>query len=396
MNHHKTSQHGKVREPTVHCNFCHFGAIDHKSWLLHVNKHHQRQILPKWISCTVCKLLLPDEQSLDRHMNSSSGHREKKTSHPCLFCSKVFATTYRLYTHSNDHHRKQLEDQWLPCSACKSYLPDESSLKNHTIHAHQRPFKAPKPITCTFCPEICFTKHSFIQHANSSHFLNISESKWKICSKCHSYFPDRNSLKEHKHKDFLDAHKENMGRDMKCPFCQMNFKTLELMCAHAKQRHPLLIPSTWICCQLCQYSFPSVPIFAMHNQQTHKFFTCFECLRKFSAESMLLTHAKQKHGLASVDDWLQSVENNLEVKKYIAPQNSDAFENCLKLKRSDARVMDVQVSLSTDIISSWHRCEECSCYLQSRQLLRKHCLLHQSVVSHQVINRQCPIFFIFS
>lgn len=325
---HKTSQHGKYREALEECKFCDYRAIDQKSWLLHVNKHHQMQISNIWIACTVCKLFLPDEQSLDSHMNSSSGHRETKASHACSFCSKVFATTYRLYTHANDQHLQQLQDHWLPCSLCKSHLPDESSLKNHTVQAHQRPFKPPKPVTCKFCSKICFTENNYILHANASHLHGLADSGWTSCSACHGYFPDENTYNEHKHSDFLSAAKAGTGREMKCPFCQKNFQTLEVMCAHVKRRHLEMVPSSWIPCALCQFSLPSVPSFALHNQQTHSLFTCFECLKKFSAQCMLLTHAKQKHALLSVDDWLQNPDSSMKTHSHdMVPQNSYAYDN---------------------------------------------------------------------
>jgi hypothetical protein len=150
-----------------------------------------------------------------------------------------------------------------------------------------------------------------------------------------------------------------------------------LMCTHVKRRHPESAPSTWITCTLCQFSLPSVPIFAMHNQQTHQFYTCYTCQKKFSAESMLLTHAQQKHGLSSIDSWLRNQENSRE----IVLKTSDAFDNSPEQHMLDARVSDVQVSLSSNFLRSWHKCDECNCYLSSRKLLRKHFNLHHSVFS---------------
>ena len=300
--------------------------------------------------------------------------------HQCAYCPKMFYKSYGFFLHSNKAHHELIAKEWIECEACQMFFPSPSSLKAHQNIAH-----APKRIlNCDFCPEEFQTKKLFIKHSNGQHFEQVTQSNWALCGRCNVYFPDLQSLKDHKHREYK---KQNKITQIRCPICNQGFYSKDLCDAHVAKVHgDEKDSSEYIVCELCQINFNSKLLLRNHNLEYHDIHTCFTCDKNFGVKSLYHDHANRIHKTIVLLEWIKckncrlffpcqedlSEHANTSCSPKSKPTKSMKSSELFNFYKDDFDLKHCRVRISSDSFGNYSKCPDCSVHLPSRRALSRH------------------------
>ncbi len=131
-------------EPTTwQCQYCEKTLRSERQYLRHCRSFHREEIKSLWIHCQNCQLLFSDSGNLERHLIKCLRIQpepivsEEKPQIPCQYCSERFLRMKAYIAHSNDSHRKEIEEDptaakiWDRCHSCKKFIPVLISIRKH-------------------------------------------------------------------------------------------------------------------------------------------------------------------------------------------------------------------------------------------------------------------------
>jgi hypothetical protein len=299
--------------------------------------------------------------------------------HQCAYCPKSFYKSYGFFLHSNKAHHELIAKEWVECEVCKMFLPNATSLKAHQNIAH-----APKRIlACDFCPEEFHTTKLLVQHANGKHIEKVAESNWAHCNRCNIYFPDLQSLKDHKHSEFRKKYKVTQIR---CPICSQGFFSKDLCESHVAKIHGENETPLYFVCELCQINFTSKLLLRTHNLEHHDIHTCYICDKNFGVKSLYFDHANRIHKTLLLLEWVKCKNCRLffpsqdELSEHTSTscfpkskptksiKSSEEFNNY----KDDYDLKKCRLRISSDNFGSYRKCSDCNVFLPSKSALTRH------------------------
>ncbi len=260
------------------------------------------------------------------------------------------------------------------------FFPSPSSLKAHQNIAHA----TNRTIHCDFCPDEFQVKKLFIEHANGKHLEQVKGLEWAHCDRCNVYFPDLQSLKDHKHKEYKKQHKEIQ---IKCPVCNQGFYSKDLCDSHVAKIHGEEEDSFMnIVCELCQISFTSQLLLRNHNLECHNIYTCFTCNKNFGVKSLYFEHANRIHKTFVILEWKKCKncrlffpcqEDLLEHTNTSCSHKSKATKSKKPLEefnfyKNQYDLKHCRVKIPSDSFGDYRKCPDCNVYLSSRSAFTRH------------------------
>ena len=194
--------------------------------------------------CVICNRRLGSAYRLKLHQLH---HGEK--SHPCPYCTKLFACQLDVTTHMKNHTRKD---------RCKCEYCDKTFMKNAKLKRHMSVHTGEKPYKCSQCDKR-FTTNSYLKyHYNYNHGLDGTF----VCDKCRKFFVSADLLLEHA----CAARSVVEKREFKCgecgKMCHYKWKLQEHLETHGGTR-------TTFKCELCSRQFLQKRSLVKHIEKIH-------------------------------------------------------------------------------------------------------------------------------
>lgn len=188
----------------------------------------------------------------------------KLKKYPCELCPFV-AYSYRgLRVHMSDHP----EAQWLKCSRCSHYYPDEAKLLAHEARAHKTGEMVKCP--CPLCPRVFYSNASFDEHTQ----LHANGNGIK-CVQCNMLFRTAPELERH-----TERHGPTIAQT--CEDCGRTFVSVRSLQMHRRFSHP----------KCGKRQLPSVKSHSTSHQ-------CPQCEQQFQFASGLQAHTVYRHDYAN-------------------------------------------------------------------------------------------------
>ena len=121
---------------SILCQVCNKSQKSGNKYAIHVNQMHSDFAQTQWISCSHCSLYLPDDDSLAKHKQK---HNQDVARTNCTFCEKTYSRRADFVVHVNKVHRDEaVENNWINCEHCDCILPNDLTLRRHISTAHKR------------------------------------------------------------------------------------------------------------------------------------------------------------------------------------------------------------------------------------------------------------------
>lgn len=225
LNHLNTHKVKHLKEFPYKCEKCQKGFVIKKNYDCHILTHDTDAELP--YECKQCLKRFSNPEHLHRHStvhteNISYSHKyrmfrcskclvtfaNKKdmTEHTCVvpedikvsctYCKKVFKNMQSLYNHKSKVHKDK--DKRVLCSACGKYVTN--------IYTHMLRHTGQKPFPCEFCEKRFVTKPQLNQHV-----MTHSGQKPFVCELCAKTFNTKYNFQVH----------ERVHKGDKCHICQI-------------------------------------------------------------------------------------------------------------------------------------------------------------------------------
>ena len=156
---------------------------------------------------------------------------------------------------------------------------------------------------CKYCGKSYCSSKKLTEHINQEHTGDQTIFACPYCSQqFNQYAVYLDHLKEHKDKvircrvykkefkmitKFRKHAKSNVNQ---CPFCSINFLTLQALQDHVNESHGSDPANVERQCPLCEFTCDSMKVLTKHNQSIHRPYSCNICFLHFSAEYKLLDH----------------------------------------------------------------------------------------------------------
>jgi KRAB domain-containing zinc finger protein len=294
------------------CNRKFSSAKNHAEHIKHFHKKHDKQLPP----CHYCKETLPDEKTLQEHIESHECTKTKDGSLKCIDCDRTFDTIHHVRLHRSTGHGIKSKHFRHTCDKCGTSFRYPVSLKRHLreyhatdedinavecncsgckikfetaviLELHQRTcLIEPKNYSCKKCSlqwsstesirkhyaeahrtigeicvlcGLCLKENSISNHMKSTH-LKQKESSCELCGKVFSL---RSTLKKH----ILLVHEKQNGGYLKCEYCDYIEISQSKMDKHRNMKHTKSISFD---CPYCSYQGFSKQRTKQHIRLVHK------------------------------------------------------------------------------------------------------------------------------
>lgn len=239
--------------------------------------------------CKNCDRILKSQKSLESHQCSI-----------CEICNKNFFSKQTLQRHLEGVHKDPKECSRYECDLCGFKPKHKQEIKNHIIENHSNEIKK---FSCYHCGKNFATKRNMTLHLKchekvacsickkiflisslKDHFLIHKGKKKFECDKCGQKFPIKAYLKVH-----MQSH-----QNLKCHFCDKNFKTLKCFRSHLKfHENPNIFA-----CKICGTQMQANPLrthMKAHKKNSKFEFKCQKCVFGCDSKEKLDKHFYNNH-----------------------------------------------------------------------------------------------------
>lgn len=286
-------EHEKVKHNSVifKCRFC-IKLYNTQQYLdIHYLSSHGKS------RCRFCKDLF-DSETLDTHLKEM----HKKLIYACSNCHLVYYNCEQLETHVKSSHwgqsvtvdtgsrqcvmcLKSLRDKEVPSHKCKfSCLecPKVPCVHYSYLMSYREQVLNRSPIIrCIDCDFTTKRKEHLIGHVNREHL----DYHPFTCDDCGTQFYTKLSLK---------THMTQFHRDLKCQYCDTEFKNAKVL---QKHRCRCKLITRKYCCVKCVASFDTSMELEKHGNLYHSEFVypCTLCRKEFPTKNALEEHHARVH-----------------------------------------------------------------------------------------------------
>lgn len=258
---HYLSSHGQSR-----CKFCHDLFVS-QNLNSHLKETHRKLIY----SCTECDLVYYTCEKLETHIKSSHlGLGDTSTggsNRQCMMCLKNLRENEII---SHKCKFSCLECSKVPCVHYSYLMSYREQVLNHAPLIH-----------CIDCDYTTKRKEQLIGHVNREHL----DYHPFTCNDCGTQFYTKLSLKTH----IMQFH-----QDLKCQYCDFDFKNIKSLQNH---RHACKSITRPYDCDKCVASFYTLIELEKHKKVNHSEFVypCSLCNKEFPNETTLKEHHARVH-----------------------------------------------------------------------------------------------------
>ena len=195
--------------------------------------HNEYEITDKDLNkkCDQCDEVFNDPQEFDDHLRLCLKDPKEFS---CKFCETKWVSHQSLELHITSEHKKIL----FACGICGFTTTDQSSLKNHKKHVHEKKYDN----ICHLCGKGFSSPCNLKEHLNSKH--GQGEPKHK-CEKCDKKYWTAYNLKCH-----IESNHSNSTYP--CDQCSKVFKVKNYLQTHVRIVHENYRPHK---CDLCEEKF---------------------------------------------------------------------------------------------------------------------------------------------
>lgn len=304
---------------TYSCNSCTSIFTTYRSFKEHEKTFHNTTIY----QCRFCSKKYNSQQYLDVHYVNSHGKsrcrhcqdlfnvkelndhlREKheKQVNICKFCSLVYYSAEQLETHIKSTHLSvtfQLNNNKTQCIMCLRNFKDvemkmhkckfsclECSVMpclhySYLMSYREQILSHATKIRCLDCDFTTKRKEQLITHVNREHLDHHPFT----CNDCGTQFYTKLSLR---------THIEQFHQDLKCQYCDHEFKNSKLLYQHRKLCKGI---ARTYSCKLCVASFNTSTELERHTSVSHSniVYPCTLCKKEFTNELSLQSHHAKVH-----------------------------------------------------------------------------------------------------
>lgn len=253
-------------------------SIDHEHYM-HIKKNEALD--PPEYACTICNRQFKNRLNIRYHIACA----DKSAGHACKECDRIFKSSSHLTYHMRTAHGGEKP---YKCRFCEKAFAQSVKLKRHErTHTGERPFK------CVTCEHTFTTKYNLKEHEN----IHKAEKPY-ICARCGSGFADRNNLRRHELTHGTASTEKRLKKD----------KTIAYPCD--------------FCSRICDNLFE----LERHQHACHaneKGFKCQVCGWIFAKTDNLVTHFRERHGVANAQGTCNNLNRNnkLEMDASKKPSN---------------------------------------------------------------------------
>ncbi|XP_057321300.1 zinc finger protein 62-like isoform X1 [Microplitis mediator] len=366
-----------------------------------LNDHRSVHLKVKIFSCSICRRMFGNSQSLQEHVNedhalevdpniSAIDFLDQSTELPntsgwsvntdpgvrsteCTICGKVFANYPNLRRHIRSVHAA---DERFNCSKCSKTFSNEAELSEHTDSAHAEQVSN----RCNYCKKKFDSKHGLDAHQRNAHGITDSKLACDICGK---EFGNETSLKIHRGHHFRRDSRLSI-RNMPHPLDQVQVEINE-----AEEPEVVISPRAGRARKsLSNTSLSSSP-------KSSSELKCQVCDDKFTDVHDLRKHLWDVHCAKNKPEKSFTDDNNLqcELCTNVLPDDKSLDEHMKWHK--DNPILSDGLQRPVDI-----SCDVCGKFYSSTKALWKHKKLHsktgvtikfQSVKKSQPAQYPCPV-----
>lgn len=197
--------------------------------VFHMRTYHARRQNQNTFECHLCKKVLGEKQSLQRHLNKEHFNRSL---FKCSFgvCSKSFTRKDYLEKHICAEHTKQPR---FNCTMCSEKFNYKCNLERHLANRHGEG----TTYCCYLCKMSFAEKRSLLGHMNSVHLFTSLHLKCPMCPASYAY---KRALTRH----MISAHRPILrAKQLKCPMCSASYTDKDCLRRHMNTAHLPIIQS---------------------------------------------------------------------------------------------------------------------------------------------------------
>lgn len=271
--------------------------------------------------CNVCKTVLKEKASLERHMIYMHGEKSKRI--PCPMCEERFRTKKQLKLHSILVHGQNLA-KFFVCKKCGKAFENNKDLR---IHMRSRDHNDEKPFVCDKCSKECTTEQNLALHK-----LFCYDIRNFPCELCSYTGHTENNLKVH-----MRSHSGE--RPYPCSLCDHSSITWTHAMAHNKTIHGGTglppVPNKKFVCKfpLCEASFLTDFELRMHSSKIHS----ADGQAAHKREEQRVANALDEHGFQYVREHKIETECSFSGSAYVKADFVMVFHNTVVLLEVDER-----------------------------------------------------------
>ncbi|KAM7349579.1 uncharacterized protein ACRADG_008451 isoform 2-T3 [Cochliomyia hominivorax] len=209
----------------------------------------------------------------------------------CLDCGNVLRNTHQLL-------EKALQSEKHMKNGSFEIMHVESEDINDEQKPKRKSMKSRRPIMCSYCSKISYTKDHHVKHEK----LHTRRERTELCPKCGLKFYTAEDVKKH-----LVVHDENRAKDYKCDLCPKAFYT-----SSGLRYHRISHMGGMVKCHICSKSFNRRIDLEYHIRRSHEGISkerpkefkdckfCGQTLKRESLKTHLAKHLNQPLGKCNI------------------------------------------------------------------------------------------------
>lgn len=276
--------------------------------VVHQSKH------PVKMPCKYCVTSFTKCKAYRNHLKTHNQFTKDDLSLSCNLCDKKFSNILLLSTHIKRHDRTA-----FGCEQCSETFPDEMSLENHQVAAHQL-----DPLKCKVCGHLSSRPGNMRRHM-------MTHTGFR-CTKCPATFVVGNRLREH-----MQTHHSNPRKNIKID-PEETEKLIEESTSTSVKTENLegsapAVPPNPLQCKVCGLISSKIGNLARH-MLIHSGYRCKHCpasfTRRFKWEEHLKTHRKKGHTCLSCNLTFETVTEQ-KAHRYEMHRNDQLCGICGKV-----------------------------------------------------------------
>ncbi|KRT86638.1 zinc-finger associated domain containing protein, partial [Oryctes borbonicus] len=263
----------------LQCNICRKEFKDRKRLIGHLKGH----MVVKDYRCKVCGKCYPNPSTFQIHMRVHTGEKPFR----CQICNKGFARWAGVIGHMKTHNTNKPHK----CDICGKGFKMISNLRRHKVlHAGILPY------CCNFCGKTFSQAENLQLHIRTHH----THEKPYLCNECGKRFVSSTRLNRHMwiHSGY---------KPYRCKYCSKAYSNSNDLKNH-ERRHCGGVNNSDkpYACKDCNMRFLHPCRLAKHTKTHERPFSCTECPKTFSTETILRKHKSAKHSSTNDLEFIKS------------------------------------------------------------------------------------------